>query len=180
MKKILLPALFCGFVLNHGYCFDEEHRITNEYLDRSFYQLIEIEKKLMNLCDTINVNATLMYEESEFLSPLIGMFNNICYKIRHNLETFGPEFFKIVIPSGDDKGKTVEDLLREHRLNNDHMQMICDDSVKYNVEDSGDRVTFELIRIEALQKDCYNTKEVEFCASLGVPSLGLGFCVELE
>lgn len=28
MKKILLSALFCGFILNNGYCFDEEHKIT--------------------------------------------------------------------------------------------------------------------------------------------------------
>ena len=62
--------------------------------------------------------------------------------ILRNACKFAVEFLKTPIPSGEDKGKIVGELLREHKLNNDHMQRICDDSVKYNVEDSGDRVTF--------------------------------------
>ena len=30
MKKILLSALFCGFVLNNGYCVNGEHKITED------------------------------------------------------------------------------------------------------------------------------------------------------
>lgn len=60
MKKTLLSAVLCGFVLNNGYCFDEEHKITEEHIDSLF------EKSEINYEKKIECFAT------EFLTSKIG------------------------------------------------------------------------------------------------------------
>ena len=164
MKKILLSALFYGFVLNNGYCFDEEHKITNEFLDRAFYQLVEIWKKVSDLRDTLNVSAAALIDEDyRFLHPLIGMLDNVRYKIHHNLETFGTEFLNTQIPYGNYQGKIVEELLREHKLNNGHVKTICDDSVGFfMINNDDDNIIFFKICGGAMVKvNLYSYREKE-------------------
>ena len=158
MKKTLLSALFCGFVLNNGYCFDEEHKITNEYLNESINDLREERvpdlEQSGNSDDQLNrslenfrrelLTSTIPSgrDDRRSLSAVLGID-----AILRNACKFAGEFLKTQIPSGEDKGKIVGELLIEHKLSNDHMQRICDDSVKYNVEDSGDRVLFGVDRL---------------------------------
>ena len=115
---------------------------------------------------------------SEFWKLCNKVFLEIRKLIRYNLQDFGKEVLLSKIPSGNDKGKQVRELLGEHRLNNDHMQRICDDSVKYNVADSGDCVTFELdsgIMVVSL-----NLNKMGEFASLNIPSFGLVSDVKLR
>ena len=181
MKKILLSALFCGFVLNNGYCFDEEHKITNEYLNESFGNFMTEGRKALDFAEDVNNDLILMKKQlrSKVLAPIDDRLCDIYQHIYHSFETFGPEFLKTVIPSGNDKGKQVRELLKEHKLNNDHMQMLCDGSVKYNVKGNGDRVTFELdSEIMEVYRSDYCGK-VEY-VSLHIPSLGFFDSVKLR
>ena len=140
MKKTLLFALFCGFVLNNGYCFDEEHKITNEYLIGSIKGLRE--ERVPDLEQSGNSADQLSRDDRRRAGAVLGIED-----ILRNACRFAGEFLKTLIPSGEDKGKIVGELLIEHKLSNDHMQMICDDSVKYHVADSGDHVTFRICRL---------------------------------
>ena len=120
MKKILLSVLLCGFVLNNGYCVNGEHKITNEYLIGSIKGLRE--ERVPDLEQSGNSADQLSRDDRRRAGAVLGIED-----ILRNACKFAVEFLKTPIPSGEDKGKIVGELLREHKLNNDHMQRICDD-----------------------------------------------------
>lgn len=139
MKKVLLlSVLLCGFVLNNGYCFDGEHKITEDDTRQQVTKFVNTKMALINRF----LDARMGLEGCG-----IGRFDSDCERffdlIRCNIKEFAVEFLGSVIPSGEDKGMTVRDLLKEGKFNDDHMRTICYDDVKYNVGD-GDRITFSL------------------------------------
>lgn len=135
MKKILLPALFCGFVLNNGCCFDAHHKITNEYLDGLFYRLVD--ENIAN-----RIEALVMHKKDEFM---LGHLNYVIRygvegRLANSLDSFLKGFLRSVIPYGQHRGRTVKDLLIWGRLYRDAMMTICDYSL--NFDTSGREVNF--------------------------------------
>ena len=127
MKKILLSALFYGFVLNNGCCFDAHHKITNEYLDGLFYRLID--ENIAN-----RIDALVMHKRNEFTFDLDWVIRS-GVELAIGLDSFLKRFLNTVIPYGKNKGKTVKNLLIEGKLYRDTMMTICDYAVSFEIVD---------------------------------------------
>lgn len=183
MKKILLSALFCGFILNNGYCFDEEHKITNEYLDKAFGNLKETVDTLNESHMVIEkINMRNETYKLNLLNSISKVISNTEDQIRDNLKRFLEEFLKTVIPSGEDKGKIVGELLREHKLNNGHVKTICDDSVGFfMINNDDDNIIFFKICGGAMVKvNLYSYREKEKFTALLMLCVSKRYEVEFD
>ncbi len=145
MKKILLPALFCGFVLNNGYCVNGEHKITNEYLDESFGNLEKvIYDNVPYLVDTTAEWAdNTRFVHSVALLSMAHITYYVDKMVCDNLKKFAEEFLTSKIPSCWYIRRTVASLLRNGNLDDDALRTICDDSVKFWIK-GNEAVLFEL------------------------------------
>lgn len=104
MKKALLSILLCGFVLNNGYCFDGEHKITED-----------------NLCGLFDMKPC----------PRCGSQRQ---NVLDSTKRFVKEFLASKVPSGRHKEKTIKHLLQKKKLNARRLERICADSMSGKIK----------------------------------------------
>ena len=150
MKKILLSALFCGFVLNNSYCFSEWRKISVNYLDGVFSNLVKIRQNTIDTYDFMITNCAMDLSTMDlsvvvYLSRFKNyMIYNINKIINSNLNKLVSDLLSSRITSGKNKGKTVYELLMERKFDENTLRTICCDSLSCNVKQDESRYTIGL------------------------------------
>ena len=144
-RKMIFAALFCGFVLNNGYCFSEWHKLTNEYLNDACCNLKETVDALNESYKFIR-NSRIKNEwyKSILLMSISKMVSDANSQISRGFEKFVKEFLGSVITRGKYRCRTVGSLLVRHQLDEDTLRTICSNLVKFWVNDTCDGVFLEL------------------------------------
>ena len=190
MKKTLLSVLLCGFVLNNGYCFDGEHKITEENVT-TIIKLMEKRRYLKSLHELVRIAC---WKVPESFGVRSDTYDSIHYKFDESvnevfrkedgeiesqicgyLREFGKEVLLSIIPSEKQPGKDVDDLLRCGQLYDGMLQMICDNSVKFKIEgprnfDKGSITFFFNCGAKIIVREIWSD---EYSAELHDPSLGV-------
>ena len=165
MKKILLYALFCGFVLNNGYCFDGERKINVSYLDRLFSSLVELRQTTINRCNFMSKNAMDPFTASYLYYFTDWVVHDIDKIIQNNINRFVQDFLTSVIPGGKNRGRIVRDLLREQKLDEETLKTICRTSSMFEIKRGVFRNTI-VFRSDKLMIEVYATCDGMFSARL--------------
>ena len=182
MKKVLLlSVLLCGFVLNNGYCFDGEHKIT----EKDITPIIELirRQEYLNMIQASMRGRIEDEKDSEWLFYTLACdkLSNIKDSIISNLKKFWKEFLTSRIPNGDDEGKTAAYLLGKGRFNQKALQTICDNSVirKFYVFSRIISLTLDCKGIMDIAAPFVDGDEVTFNVSLWHSAFDPVICVKL-